>query len=259
MEKGPIVADGRFIAMVGRFSMTNGRFTATVGRFSMTDGRFTSMHGRFSIMEGRFTSRVDRFSMMAGRFIAANGPFSTRAGPVEGQDGRFSAMDAAMAYTREEVSAASGLPSRTIRRYIAIRLLPPATGHGLSATYDEAHFVRAVTIGRMRAEGKHISTIVDEIIGWSDRQFARYVAKTNPAPTAEPAAAPPELVSAEPVSRAALPSGKAAPLVPLPPVPSWRIFPLIRGMALMVDSSAAPAVQRMAAEILATYGESTSD
>jgi hypothetical protein len=40
----------------------------------------------------------------------------------------------------------------------------------------------------------------------------------------------------------------------LPEAPRWRIYSPLSGMALMVDDSAAPVVQRIAAEILARYG-----
>jgi len=180
--------------------------------------------------------------------------------------------------------ARSGLPDRTIRNYIRRGLLPRPVGYGLAAEYDEDHMVRAVTIGRLRAEGIHIDAIADQIAGWKTSQFKRFVARTNPEQPEEPAPAPTPVASVparapasapvpapaasapthsdeallgEPVERASLrtPKGhEAITQAALPEAPRWRIYSLLSGMALMVDDSAAPVVQRIAAEILAKYG-----
>jgi DNA-binding transcriptional MerR regulator len=188
-----------------------------------------------------------------------------------------------MAYTKQDVMARSGLPDRTIRNYIKRGLLPRPVGHGLAAEYDEDHMVRAVAIGRFRADGIHMDAIADQIAGWKTSQFKRFVAKTDPKQPDEPAPASPPAQSAsapvasapaaparapapthsdeallgEPVERAPLrtPKGhEAIAQAALPEAPRWRIYSLLSGMALMVDDSAAPVVQRIAAEILAKYG-----
>jgi DNA-binding transcriptional MerR regulator len=184
-----------------------------------------------------------------------------------------------MTYTKQEVMARSGLPDRTIRNYIRRGLLPRPVGYGLAAEYDEDHMVRAVTIGRLRADGIQIDAIADQIAGWKTLQFKRFVAKTDPkepeeaapAPTAPvpapaPSTHPPgasasthsdEALLGEPVERGPLPARKRLEAITeaaLPEAPRWRIYSLLSGMALMVDDSAAPVVQRIAAEILAKYG-----
>ncbi len=187
-----------------------------------------------------------------------------------------------MTYTKQDVMARSGLPDRTIRNYIKRGLLPRPVGHGLAAEYDEDHMVRAVTIGRLRAERIQIDAIADQIAGWKTSQFKRFVARTNPdepeeaapppasaASASAPAPAPAVSASApasthsddallgQPVERAPLRTRKqheALTQATLPEAPRWRIYSLLSGMALMVDDGAAPVVQRIAAEILARYG-----
>lgn len=84
------------------------------------------------------------------------------------------------------------------------------------------------------------------------------VASAPVAPARAPAPAhSDEALLVEPVERASLrtPKGhEAITQAALPEAPRWRIYSLLSGMALMVDDSAAPVVQRIAAEILAKYG-----
>jgi DNA-binding transcriptional MerR regulator len=171
-----------------------------------------------------------------------------------------------MPYTKQDVIARSGLPDRTIRNYIQRRLLPAPQGHGLAAEYDDEHMVRAVAIGRMRAQGGRIDTIAEHIAGWSTAKFKRFVAQTEPpaeeAPPSPPPPAPrsegPEPVAAERVARAQLRRHEPLGDAELPDAPSWRIYSLITGIGLMVDADAPPIVHRVAAEILATYGRGRS-
>ncbi|HEY1694546.1 MAG TPA: MerR family transcriptional regulator [Polyangiaceae bacterium] len=98
-----------------------------------------------------------------------------------------------MPFTKADLLERSGLPDRTIRNYMARGLIPRPTGHGLAAVYDDEAMVRAVAIGRMRASGAHIQSVVEQIAGWTTRRFKRYVAETDPKPAPEaqaPAAVP---------------------------------------------------------------------
>src|SRR5579864_6255129 len=183
-----------------------------------------------------------------------------------------------MSYTKRDLIERSGLPDRTIRNYIARGLLPRPRGHGLAAEYDEEHMVRAVAIGRMRAEGHHIDAIAGNIAGWSTTKFKRYVARTEPpseptwTPAPSPSPSPPDdkrSVAVDPLSQPAvvrapraqqaLKHGEPAQAEPiadidLPDAPSWRIYPLITGLGLLVDAQASPVVHRVAAEIVGKYG-----
>jgi DNA-binding transcriptional MerR regulator len=183
-----------------------------------------------------------------------------------------------MSYTKQEVMERSGLADRTIRNYVKRGLLPAAKGHGLAAEYDEEHMVRAVAIGRMRADGDHVDVITERIAGWKTAQFKRFVAKTEPAapeapvepqpsspakapepplpaPAIDPEPAlhePSSLESARTLRRSARRDTIAGD--ELPDAPCWRIYSLITGIGLMVDVNAPPVVQRIAAEILGRYG-----
>ncbi|HEV3192770.1 MAG TPA: MerR family transcriptional regulator [Polyangiaceae bacterium] len=187
-----------------------------------------------------------------------------------------------MTYTKRDVIERSGLADRTIRNYVKRGLLPAPVGHGLAAEYNEEYMVRAVAIGRMRAEGEHIDVITERIAGWTTAQFKRFVKQTEPrAPAPPPAPAPPtpppvaspqsqgapplpvpalqEAVAheGEPVTRAAVHQESRHDEIAdgeLPDAPCWRIYSLITGIGLMVDVKAPPIVQRIAAEILARYG-----
>jgi DNA-binding transcriptional MerR regulator len=173
-----------------------------------------------------------------------------------------------MPYLKSHVIEQSGLPDRTIRNYIGRGLLPPPEGYGMAATYSEEHMVRAVAIGRMRAQGDHVDTITARVDGWSLARFRRFVTETHPEPPPPPVAAPlpssepsPALPQApaqqgEPVNpgQARLESHDAIDDLALPEGPSFRILPLLPGLGLMLDSEAAPIVRRIAAEICHRYG-----
>ncbi len=187
-----------------------------------------------------------------------------------------------MNYTKRDVIERSGLADRTIRNYVKRGLLPAPVGHGLAAEYNEEHMVRAVAIGRLRAEGEHIDVITERIAGWTTAQFKRFVKQTEPrAPESAPAPAPPTPPPAPPpqspeapplpvpalekgaahegerVARAAMHQDNRHDAIAdgeLPDAPCWRIYSLITGIGLMVDVRAPPIVQRIAAEILARYG-----
>ena len=168
-----------------------------------------------------------------------------------------------MPYTKQQVTELSGLPDRTLRNYQKRGLLPATDGYGLGASYSDDYAVRAVTIGRMRAQGDAIDVITERISGWTTAAFRRFVRQTDPAPppqpppAAPPAAAPAEApaVDGEPVSRAEERLRRHEPIgeLALPDGPSFRVLPLLPGLGLMVDMRAAPVVHRIAAEIYERY------
>ncbi len=123
-----------------------------------------------------FAPRLGRFSCSVLAVGPRLGRFSPRAWPLLSPLGRFSAVDrSAMSYTKQDVMELSGLADRTIRNYVKRGLLPAPKGHGLAAEYDEEHMVRAVAIGRMRAQGDHIDVITERIAEWKTAQFKRFV------------------------------------------------------------------------------------
>jgi DNA-binding transcriptional MerR regulator len=176
-----------------------------------------------------------------------------------------------MPYTMRDLAERSGLAPRTLRSYAMEGLIPRADGRGPGAKYSEEHMVRAVAIGRMRARGVGIGQILDDVEGWSTARFAQYVAQTDPPPkpaapapaSSEPPAVEGERVPAEDVpllgaeggARRARGAGmEVAEDGELPDAAAWSIYPLLSGMALMVDIDAPEAVRRLAKEILGKYG-----
>jgi DNA-binding transcriptional MerR regulator len=173
-----------------------------------------------------------------------------------------------MPYYKESVIEQSGLPDRTIRNYIRRGLLPPPDGYGMAATYSEEHMVRAIAIGRMRAQGDHVDTITERIAEWSLEQFQQFNAETDPARAPPPAPAPPPPsvstpglphlgeIEGEPVGPGQPRSSRHESIddLALPEGPTFRILPLLPGLGLMLDSQAPPIVHRIAAEICHRYG-----
>jgi DNA-binding transcriptional MerR regulator len=190
-----------------------------------------------------------------------------------------------MPYFKQHLMERSGLPDRTIRNYIARGLIPKPRGHGLAAEYDDEHMVRAVGIGRMRERGMNIEEITVHTEGWTTAKWKRWVRDTEPQPPPPPPApVPPPAASAEShgagaEARAASAETDGEPVLPgaraharlgdggeryepieqadgeiLPDGASWRMYPLITGILLMVDADAPPVVHRIAAEMIARYG-----
>lgn len=63
--------------------------------------------------------------------------------------------------TIDDLAAASGVPSRTIRFYQTKGALPPPRREGRVALYDERHVERLRVIGEMQDRGLRLSAIVD--------------------------------------------------------------------------------------------------
>jgi DNA-binding transcriptional MerR regulator len=182
-----------------------------------------------------------------------------------------------MQLTRRDLAERCGLAARTLRNYTALGLLPPPSGHGLAAVYGDEHLVRAIAISRMRAGGVSLAQVAEDVRDWTTAKFKRYVADTEPAKEATPGAAPASpvasrelpLLEGEPVPaeqvrrltggrRSGGASGASGMQVAedseLPDAAAWSIYPLLSGMALMVDIDAPEAVKRLASEILGKYG-----
>jgi len=62
-------------------------------------------------------------------------------------------------FTIDELSAESGVPSRTIRFYQSKKALPPPERRGRQAIYDDTHVERLKLIGRLQDQGLTIKAI----------------------------------------------------------------------------------------------------
>jgi DNA-binding transcriptional MerR regulator len=84
-----------------------------------------------------------------------------------GAGGEAGAADAT-AYTIDELAAATGVPSRTVRHYQWVGALPPPARKGRIALYREEHLQRLRLIAQLQDRGLHLRAIRDAL-----RQAAR--------------------------------------------------------------------------------------
>ncbi len=74
--------------------------------------------------------------------------------------------------TLAELSAASGIPARTIRFYIARGLLGGPVKAGRGAVYTEQHLERLEKIKALQAEGRMLADIAHDLAGGPPAQTA---------------------------------------------------------------------------------------
>jgi DNA-binding transcriptional MerR regulator len=67
------------------------------------------------------------------------------------------------AKTLAELSAASGIPARTIRFYIARGLLQGPSKAGRAAAYTDEHLARLETIKQLQASGRMLAEISHDL------------------------------------------------------------------------------------------------
>lgn len=66
-------------------------------------------------------------------------------------------------YTIDELAAATGVPSRTVRHYQSERVLPPPTRRGRTAVYGDEHLERLRLIARLQERGLSLRAIRDAL------------------------------------------------------------------------------------------------
>lgn len=67
----------------------------------------------------------------------------------------------------DELSAASGVPTRTIRDYRTLGVLPAPERRGRVGVYGDAHVERLALIGRLQARGYSLAGIRDLLDAWA--------------------------------------------------------------------------------------------
>ncbi|QYG93874.1 MerR family transcriptional regulator [Iamia sp. SCSIO 61187] len=68
----------------------------------------------------------------------------------------------------DQLAAASGVPSRTIRQYQTLGLLPRPERHGRLGVYRSTHLDRLRLIGRLQERGYSLAGISDLLASWSE-------------------------------------------------------------------------------------------
>lgn len=71
----------------------------------------------------------------------------------------MSAASAPIRFTARELAVLAGVPERTVRFYVAEGLLPPPTGRGRGAHFEEEHLHRLKLIRAMQQAGNDLETI----------------------------------------------------------------------------------------------------
>ena len=77
--------------------------------------------------------------------------------------GRENASPDAPVYTIDELAAATGVPSRTVRHYQWVGALQPPARKGRIALYREEHLQRLQLIGKLQDRGLHLRAIRDAL------------------------------------------------------------------------------------------------
>ena len=175
-----------------------------------------------------------------------------------------------MRYTMADLVEQSGISARTIRSYIALRLIPRPEGKGPAALYTPRHMRLCIAVSRMRAQGISLAVCYEEMMSWTDMRLRRYLKESEPKTEArsEPPASPEPPPSLPPELEApTLPGARGKKLqkptpagtLALPDAPAFKFIPILPNLILCVGERATPLVQRVAAEIYEKYGGSRTD
>jgi DNA-binding transcriptional MerR regulator len=166
-----------------------------------------------------------------------------------------------MEYLISQVVELTGVAPRTIRNYIALKLVPPPHGVGPGAWYDDRHVAQIITVKRLTAQGNTFEAIKQHVAGWTLAKFRRFVKDSEPEPEAAPqpaseVAAKPgdgdgdgDEMEGEPVSRRALPPRRDSAIeraddrpdgAALPDGVGGRVFRLLPHVVLWLGDDASP-------------------
>jgi DNA-binding transcriptional MerR regulator len=132
-----------------------------------------------------------------------------------------------------ELQQASGVPARTLRRWIKRRLLPKPIGRGRSARYGDEHLLRAKAIHGLRLERRSLRQIQERLSTSSREQIGAGLAR-------------PLTLEARPVTLEARPGPAPEPAYPFT---SWQVVQLSAGLALLVNPARGPAVRQLAEQL----------
>lgn len=137
-------------------------------------------------------------------------------------------------YTAQQLLSAAGVNVRTLRHWIAAKVVPKPLGRGRGARYTEAHLLRVKVVRQLRAARLSLRQIGARIGTLSDEQLLALL--------------PPE------------PRATTSDGVPVPPPPpsypatTYEAIFLMEGMVLLVQPEKGSALRRIANEIYRYYG-----
>lgn len=134
-----------------------------------------------------------------------------------------------------ELEEKTGVPRRTIYFYVQQGVLPPPSGAGLAARYQQAHLLRLRAIPRLRALGWRLDRIRVFFQGASDRQISAIV-EGQPPREADLLAAPP--------------AASASPKLEHPASTPFTRYTLAPGVDLFVERDIPPALADAVSQLL---------
>lgn len=141
-------------------------------------------------------------------------------------------------YGMPELQNLAGVSARTLRHWIRQKLLPKPLGRGRGARYTDGHVLRAKVIGHLRRQGAPLGTIRAQTERLSEEQLIALLPRARPSLTPEGTPEPP----------------------PPPSYPSvtWEVVALMDGLVLLVNSTKAPGLRRVADDIYRHYAGTVS-
>jgi len=136
-------------------------------------------------------------------------------------------------YNVQQILTLSGVPIRSLRYWIRLKLVPKPIGRGRGARYDDRHLNRVRVILALRSKRLSLDAIRAQLASRTDEEIAQMV---PPAP------------------RPTSPDG--APLPPPPPSyphATWEMVELMEGLYLLVIPERGPVLRRVADDIYRNY------
>jgi DNA-binding transcriptional MerR regulator len=164
-------------------------------------------------------------------------------------------------FTIHDLASAAKVSVRSVRTWIRKGLLPHPELHGWATTYDRSTMLRVRAIRRLRSQGEPLALAKFKLQGLTDAALEAMLA---PATTTPPAAAPPPpapTASALPseTPRPTEPARDQSAAAPTTTGEAWRRHVLVSGLELFWRDDAGQLVDRLAAEIVASYAARSGD
>lgn len=127
--------------------------------------------------------------------------------------------------TLRELQIATGVPARTLLRWIRSRLLPRALGRGRASRYGAEHLLRAKVIRQLRSESHGLHAIRQKLLSSSKEHLEASLAPTSSL------------------------SATVQPPEPSYPFTTWEVVQLRPGLALLVHPAQGAGVRQLAEQL----------
>jgi DNA-binding transcriptional MerR regulator len=132
-------------------------------------------------------------------------------------------------FTLRELQVATGIPARTLLRWIRSKLLPRALGRGRASRYGDEHLLRAKVIRQLRSQRQALHVIRERLVSSSKEQLAASLSASQ--------------VAQSPIAPA------PPTLQPSYPFTTWEVVQLRPGLALLVHPARGAEVRELADQL----------